>query len=157
MKDWTASLYHQQVKHIYIFITRWKIQHRKIFALKMFLTLEMQMLEQNASVTDPDYSQRCSVPCVQTYLSQWLWKAPFSSQFYILTNLRTASPKKLVSQDFASQNLWTFKKYFNMIWHFFLEQGSPVLWWNPCPFCPLPPAPKGFERQAVTTLHTVGA
>ena len=45
MKDWTASLYHQQVKHIYVFIAGWKTQHRKIFALKM-LALEMQMLEQ---------------------------------------------------------------------------------------------------------------
>lgn len=79
------------------------------------------------------------------------------SQFYILKNLRTASPKKLVSQDFDSQNLWTLKKYFNMIWHFFLEQGTPVSWWNSCPFCPLPPAPKGFERRAVTALHTAGA
>lgn len=45
MKDWMASLYHQQVKLIYIFITGWKTQHRKIFALKM-LALEMQVLEQ---------------------------------------------------------------------------------------------------------------
>lgn len=53
MKDWTAFLYHQQVKHICIFITHWKIQHMKIFALKMFLTLEMQMLKQKCVCNRP--------------------------------------------------------------------------------------------------------
>lgn len=67
MKDWMAFPYHQQVKHIYIFITRWKTQHRKIFALKMFLTSEMQMLRHAASEqTQTHYSEVLSALCSET-------------------------------------------------------------------------------------------
>lgn len=77
MKDWTAFPYHQQVKHIYIFITRWKIQHMKIFALKMFVTSETQMLEQTASGPHPS-NQRFSVPCAQRYFYTESEKLHFS-------------------------------------------------------------------------------
>lgn len=66
MNGWTAFLYPQQVKHISIFITCWKIQPVRIFAWKMFLTSERQMLEQTASVRGPTPSnQRSSMPCIQ--------------------------------------------------------------------------------------------
>ena len=126
MKGWTAFLYPQQVKHISIFITRWKIQHVKIFALKMFLTSEMQMLEQTASIRDPAPSnQGVQCPAFRGIFHIEYEKPRLSHiLFHLLENLRAASPDNLVSPQFASPNLGTLKRK-KFFWSFVLLGSHP--------------------------------